>query len=356
MAKRRVITTEEEEGDLAQTSEAVAIEGEDLGRVLSELGGSSNAVVKVERIRDGKRAEFVDEFPAASFSLKELQQAYGGGEYMLHGLDAKRQFKFRRQVAIATPLQGAAAAVPAVNALDKLADVMRQGFEQQQALLREVLTARPGVPATDPVAARREILQDLALMKEIMGGGQQQTMGPDKLLEVMKLGMDVAKDAAGGGEGWEAIVSKAIDTMGPSIAEAMASRQTSVPPAAIGQPAGAPPRLPAQPAPASQQPKRGGSMKEYVGFLVERAAEESDPGLYADLILDAVPEAMLKSIKVMLDSGDPVARLALIDPRVHQHAQWFRELGAVLVEALSGDAVKPGSEAPAGDGETGGDT
>lgn len=348
MARRRVITTEEEDNDALQIGEPATIEGEDLGRVLSELGGSSNAVVKVERIRDGKRPEFIDEFPAASFSLKELQQAYGGAEYVLHGLDAKRQFKFRRTVAIATPAQGTAS-VPATSALDKLADVMRQGFEQQQILLREVLTARAGVPATDPHTARREILQDLALMKEIMGGGQQQTLGPDKLLEVMKLGMDVAKDAAGGGEGWESIVGKAIENFGPSIADAIASRQVPAPPAAISHPVGMPPRLPVQPA-AQQQPKRGGSMKGYVGFLVERAREGSDPMLYADLILDVVPEAM---IRPLLGDGDPVARLAVIDPRVQQHAQWFRELGAALLEALNSDAAQPGSETPAGDGETG---
>lgn len=350
MVKRRVITTEEEDSDLAQPGEAVTIECEDLGRVLSELGVSSNAVVKVERIREGKRAEFVDEYPAAAFSLKGLQQDHGGGEYLLHGLDAKRQFVFRRQVPVAQPLQSAVPTAPAVNALDKLADVMRQGFEQQQVLLREVLTARPGVPATDPNTARREILQDLALMKEIMGGGQQQSLGPDKLLEVMKLGMDVAKDAAGGGEGWESIVGKAIENFGPSIAEAIASRQVATPTPAINHPAGMPPRLPAQPAAAPQQPKRGSGMKDYVGFLVERAKEGSDPMLYADLILDVVPEAM---IRPLLGDGDPVARLAVIDPRVQQHAQWFRELGAALMEVLNSDAAQPGSDTPAGDGETG---
>ena len=94
-------------------------------------------------------------------------------------------------------------------------------------------------------------------------------------------------------------------------------------------------------------------MKQYVAFLVDRAVEGSDPMLYADLILDVVPEAI---IRPMLGDGDPVAKLTLIDPRVPQHAQWFRELGAALLEALNSDAAEPGSATPAGDGAPDGDT
>ena len=92
------------------------------------------------------------------------------------------------------------------------------------------------------------------------------------------------------------------------------------------------------------------NVQQALTFLVAKAKSGADPGLYADLILDNVEPAVL----ARLLSGDVVATLSQIDARVQAHAQWFRDLGAMLSEALRPDDVEPGSESTAGDGDTGG--
>jgi len=84
----------------------------------------------------------------------------------------------------------------------------------------------------------------------------------------------------------------------------------------------------------------------YVAMLVEKALEGSDPALYADLILDNVPEAMIRSVL----SGGIVAVLGAVDARVKDQAEWFEQLGVVLSEALEAQdahAVGPGGTSPA---------
>lgn len=93
------------------------------------------------------------------------------------------------------------------------------------------------------------------------------------------------------------------------------------------------------------------NVHDAVGFLIGRAAAGADPGLYADLVIDNVPESMLRHVL----AGDVVAQLSQIDPRVAQHAQWFRDLGAMLSEALRPDDAATGSSSPAANGDTGGD-
>ena len=86
---------------------------------------------------------------------------------------------------------------------------------------------------------------------------------------------------------------------------------------------------------------------QYVAMLVKKAVEDSDPALYADLILDNVPEEMIRSV---LAAGI-VPTLAAVDARVKDHAEWFESLGATLGEAMTDHAPESGGPS-APDGTT----
>ena len=104
-------------------------------------------------------------------------------------------------------------------------------------------------------------------------------------------------------------------------------------------------------------------IKKYVGMLVERAERGSDPDLYADFVLDNVPENVIKE---HLANENIIEELSKIDPRVAQHAEWFNSLRDSLVSALTedgsgadikGDATihpAPGNPNDAPDGQGGG--
>lgn len=343
---------------------------DDLARALAELGESGGGRVKVERVSDNRKLlEYVDEFDAAAFSLKELQQQYGGGEYRLTVRDAGGRYVKSGRVMIAQPRQAPGAAPAEPSGGDKLAEVMRaQGEQLQRALALMMLQQRTApASAVTPDQVRRELLQDMQLMRDLVGGGGQQ-IGADKLLEVLKLGMEIARDSEGGGD-WVSLAAKALDALGEPIKEALTQRAggspapaAAIPGRAPGRPIPAPATAGASPNPQPQQRPREGRMfgafnlQGAVAFLVAKAAAGADSTLYADLILDNLPPAQLPILQQLL-AGDVVESLAAFDPRVRQQAQWFRDLGDELRQMLQeSDAAEPGSDAggdadgnPAGD-------
>lgn len=346
--KTRTVTTEEfVDPDLAPAEEPIE---DDLAQVLGELVDSGGGSLKIER-HAGGALEFVDEWDAGAFTFKALQEQYGGGKYRLTAKDAARRFRFQRTVAVAAPR-----VVPSTEpaALDKLAEVMRAFMDQQNKILA-LLAGRQQAPGVTSDQVRSAVLSDLQAMRQIVGGDSGNST--EKLMEALKLGVELAREGAGGeSDNLVPVIGKFLDTFGQPLAEAMTARAVTPPPALAP-----PPRVTPAPAPVSpgagaspgqpgkeQKPMMNTKMREAVAFLVERAQSDADVGLYADLILDNIPESILRPI---LD-GDVVERLAALDQRVRENAEWFRDLGAVLREALA-DAAGPGSEPAAGDGGPG---
>lgn len=353
MARRNVVTEVDEDIDVDGMPE---LDEDELSMALGEMEDAGGAIVRVERLREGKRPQFAGELSAAGFSLSLLQERFGGGDYALTLLDRSRRYRKRSTVSVDAPLVSAVKDDAPLSGLEKLTQAVMASMKQQQEMIALLMSRgqATATPIIDPQVMRTQLLQDLSLMKQIVGGGQG--VGPDKLIEVLKAGMDIARDAAAGGEGdVMSVISKAVDVLGQPLADMM--RANTATPAA--QPVGmVMPVLPiaGEVSPAAkqrdnQQPKGGGmNVQQALKFLVAKASAGADPGLYADLILDNVDPEVLGRLL----SGDVVASLSKFDARVSAHAQWFRELGAMLSEALRTDDAGTGSESPPADGDAGG--
>lgn len=356
MAKRNRQTTVTDEDEDDEGTET-AFEVDELGQVLGELDSASAATIRVERMREGKRPEYVGEMSPSGFTLANLQERFGGGEYALTVLDGARRYVKRTTVAVAPPLKPASAPAAEAAGIEKLAQAITTQLQQQGQLLQLlVMQSRLGgggaaVTNQDPATMRKQLLEEMQLMKGIIGGGQ--SVGPDKVLELVMKGMEIAKETAGaGGDSWPAIAGKAIDVLGEPLAQLVQAQALA-------------PAMPSQTSPASSpaagaraiarpQPQQVNPMfKQYLSFLIGKAAADADPALYADLILDNVPEHLIRQF---LADADPVAKLAAFDARVNQHAEWFRDLGRACMELLNAHASGPGAGSPAADGDAGGDS
>jgi hypothetical protein len=316
--------------------------GDGLSAVLEQLG-EGQGIVKIDRLRpDGRRPEFVAEVSAHEFSLAEIQQRFGGGEFVVTVLDSARKYRGRKTVSIAQPVASASPA-PAAQAAPQqqpLERIFEKLAEQQQQLLA-TLAQRPQV---DEATVRARVLEELRAFREVSGAASP--IGPDKILDVLKTGVELARANAGGGDaaGWPDIVIKAIETLGPQVAELLSALKDRHAPASPRPAMGA--SVP--PVPAAPALSQGGDMnatqetqllRQYLPTLIALAADNRDPALYADLILDQVPEPILRRYL----EGDLVSRLATIDARVRQHAEWFRDLGAAVKEGFAPDAAQPGN-------------
>lgn len=356
-------------GDVSETDETAKTEmidsGDDLDAVLADLGGEQDALITVSKVnRQGKR-EIVERYHPADFDLFNLRDQFGGGEYFLTGRRGNKIAPgFPKKVILAEPREKPRQADQGGN----LAEVMREGFAQQQQQMENffklMMTNQPHTSQPDPDAVRRGVMNDIIQMKEIFGGGQQsQGIGPEKVLELLKTGMDLGKESAGGERSMLDVLTETVKTFGEPISNAIKQQQMM---AARQQPAASQPGQTAQPVTAAQtgeaQPagdpasdtedQQVQMMKMYVGHLVNEAMNGGDPYLWADVIISKVPEA---DLKVILQQMDPVDYLGNIDNRVFTYREWFAELGADLKKQLGIPDVSGPSEttkpAEPGDGE-----
>lgn len=92
----------------------------------------------------------------------------------------------------------------------------------------------------------------------------------------------------------------------------------------------------------------------YLGMLCQKAAEGSDPALYADLILDSLPFETIEQLAAL--QPDPFTALVAIHPPMAAHQEWFQQLITLVVETAGGADDPLDSAAPlvpqSGDGST----
>jgi hypothetical protein len=294
-----------------------------------ELLGGAGGSVRIERLRPGGKFEYVDEWSLEGFTLGELQKTFGGGEYLLRLRDNdKKYFKQGRVLIAELPASkkdpaALAAADPIVAALTK-----------QSELLTQLLTKLSAPPTED---LRKGLLSDLVAFKQILGdgggGGKNDFKGA---LDMVNAAMEFSKKLGGGGG-----ETTFYDVLQEFVAQAGGPVARAVESAVIAAQAKNGERVPALPVAVVQSQPEGATMQKipprYVALLVEKAIEGSDPALYADLIIDNVPEVLIVSV---LDGGI-VTVLGAIDARVPAQAQWFEQLGAVLRQALSETHAPP---------------
>ena len=92
----------------------------------------------------------------------------------------------------------------------------------------------------------------------------------------------------------------------------------------------------------------------YVNMLLQKAQQGSDPELYAEYILDNVPDHIVKE---HFTGPDVIQELIVIQPLVSEQREWFEHLRKSLIEMLS-DEDEPGQqdEALKGDNSVVGDS
>jgi hypothetical protein len=259
--------------------------------------------------------------------------------------------KKTRVFTLAAPRNAAAAAATSTTEalLTKLLEAQQRGFEQLGQAL-----ARPAAPATDP-----QQMLDLALrMAERMSGSKRDA---DPLEQVTKW-FELA-DRFRAGKDWTDLIGDGLQTLRPLVDVAV-TRLGGTPagagatPDAGGAPAaranGAPPKLE-----GSAMLKLVTYLQHQVRYLTSKARAKSSPSLYAEVLLDNLPEGVEfpQVLELLKRPGalDQLLGMLPAEDRIAAQAEraWFEELLTELagfIEAqIAGTAAPAAAAAPGGD-------
>jgi len=322
-----------------------------LSEMLASLQGATTSRITVYRVVKNQPQSYVFETDPAGFSLDDLRDKYNGGEFRLYVSKDGRLFKNMRVVVEPKQMPHLAEHMAPANGMSDVLAVMRDGFAAQAAALREAMAAsRPASPFS---------MMDIpAIITSIAGAvtalrppapppvaGESASKAIDMFMQGLQLARELREDSGPVDNSIGGMLRDVLKS--PIVAAAVQSAaQTQQPqqpprlpnPAAQPNPAQVSHAKPAAPQPTAQPENQ--VLTYYLGFLVGKAKTGADPSLYAELVLDNVPDAQLTP---MLQRGDAlIDDLIGLHPPVGEHREWFVALLKEVNELLEPVDEEPG--------------
>ena len=320
----------------AQTVVEEADQPDELDGLLAELGGDDNAIVTVSKKNSRGGREIVDRYHPRDLDLMAIRDLYGGGEYVLTARRDNRFVKgFPRHVTVAErktpPGEHGGIGNSAIDRLASMIEANNRNHQESMQKITELVLSQ-----NNSSGSRKELLEEMQLIQALVGGNKNQGMSPDKMLELIQQGMSMGEQLAGKESGMFDVLKTALESFGKPLGEAAMMHMQNT---AAGQPGNQVRQIPAgQPGQEAitqqQQPPPQGEnkmMKMYVGMLIGKAAADSHPGLWAEVIIDNIPNDQLEGILNQTDAG---TYLANIDNRVINYPEWFASLDHELRNLL----------------------
>lgn len=343
-------------GDDAGAADARDVEPLDaaIARVLAELGGSADASINVYAIRPGSRSgEFVDSFPADAFAgeasfLKRIRDEFGAGEYRIQLRDGTR-FLVNRLVRIA-PARERSRADESAGVVAALAAVLEQQAKRTEDLIRSLAAARQP-DSEDAVLARLKAMREI--FGPIGGGARSGADSIEIFLRGLTLGRTLEPQS---GAGTSDVLLETVKTLGPALVRAVEQNDQRIAGTQAGALASSSARVAPDRPPAIRHANSGAvpaedsvspAVRKLLEQLVDAAAREADPDLYAALMLDQLD---VGSVRQLFAAGDPVVLLGNLEPRVLEHREWFNDLRTSLQELIADETASPVNGAAPGPG------
>lgn len=315
-----------------------------LSEMLASLQGATTSRITVYRVVKNQPQSYVFECDPASFSLDDLRDKYNGGEFRLYVTKDGRLFKNMRVVVEPKQMpHHAEHMAPASGMADVLA-VMRDGFAAQAAALREAMAAARPAPSPFSMMDIPAIITSIAgavtaLRPAVAPAPTESTSKAiDMFMQGLQLARELRDDASPpdnsiGGMLRDVLKSPIVAAAVQSAAQTQAQPQ----PARLPNPAAATPQ-PAQVShakPVATPTEESQVLSYYLGMLVNKAKAGADPSLYADLVLDNVPDEQLLA---WLKRGDNlIDDFIASNPAVAEHRDWFVSLIQSVHEAVASE-------------------
>lgn len=379
-----------EEGDYVQTqtAEDITLQQADaddqINSIFSEVGADKNETTyyfQVWRIlKDKADMAFLFKGTPADLPIMErLRDEYEGGKFHIQIYRNKKRYK-RLTVSVEAPKK----AVVSQQIKNDMAEMLRvMGTQQQEnfAMLKDTVLQMVGKPST-PQPSQMEMMTGMMMLMKSMKDfvsppSATPVFDPEKMFDMFLRGIEMGRETGGSSETGLMDIAKEL-IKSPLLGELAKAGHTQAPPPLPRAPRIGPqpmpsmgserpvtlnpvqtrhvgpvppltpsdserplsPKPPQSPtaAPLFEEPVMSNDvLKYYLDILIQKSGQDSDPVLYAELILDSVPLEIIENI-IMRD--DLIDYASSFDSRIKAHENWFLELRDHIRAALT----DPGEE------------
>lgn len=301
-----------------------------LSNMLAELRGSENSSGSIYRQPlHGKKLEFifsfmVDEYDSLGKLCEKIQYDYGGGTYRIQ-VRKDGRLVINRPVLIASPIIKKDR--DNNDSIKVIADLIKEQNTEFKNIFMMLMTKMGGNQSQiNPLEMQKSMMDSMVQMKTFLSDGQP-VQNTDSQIDFVLKGIELAKELnhTQGESNTTDVMLELLKTFGKPIADI--TSKLSATNKANSQLPGPSPKHESAP---DSQPKgdltmldSGVASKLYLNYLIAQAKKDSDPALYADLIIDNMP---INDIRNFINNPDALGQLTRIDDRVGLYQDWFAKL------------------------------
>ena len=333
-------TQEEVEPERSLSSEETEYQA--LETVMADLAGAQGAKITVYRLVKNSPMVFLFDCQPDSFSLNDLRDRFNGGSFRLYISRDGKLWK-NKTISVEAPIKPASDLASGAD----LVIAMREGFERQGQIMRDILMTRPLGPPAAPVTPAVDFPSLIQSMSQLMG--QMRPSVPvaapsapapsmETMLNLVLKGIEIGREVSSAATDDGGIIGVVRDLIKSPILEqalrsAVPSTATAIAPTspvALIDPTT--PVAPIAPRPATQPVQTNGAdnmntkemwIRAQLHFLVNKAEKDSDPELYAAYIVDNLP---LDDVIAFIDRPDALEQMISLNPKVGDYRSWFESL------------------------------
>ena len=315
----------------------------ELDQITSEFDKDKNDVelkIKLHRVleRKGEREWLFDILPAELPIMDRVKEEYGGGKYQASVFKNGKLFrKFTFNIAVPrvnTIMKNSTTEINSV--LSALAAQQAQQFSQLKELM---VTAKPA-PAFNMMEMMTGMVTLMVQMKNLMPQPiQHESNSMEYLLKGMEVMRELGSSASNNDKDTNLLDIVRDLIKSPLLGKALEGISAPVPSEKISTPTPGQSQL-NPPEMSNNSTVQGNNnmnpiVKGYINQLIKKAAQNSDPELYAAFILDNVPETVVKQY---LLRDDLMSIITAINPEASKYANWFAELKNSITQILTEQA------------------
>jgi len=295
----------------------------------------------------GGRPTYIDDISPEQFDFKTLKTMFGGGKFQVKwdnedGSISKGDFD------IAGPYINFDTQ-PEQERILEPAQVQQPMMQPTQVQPSQNITPMDMLRMIQE--ARREAREEMRSMLELMRPQQQSPDVTKQVFEIVEKIAPMMASGDGGGSPWMMALAqfkepilKIVDSVHVAL-----TRQP-VPPS------GPPPQVHAAVNPPAQPTEDDMMMlliRQYLPVFVNAARNNGNPDIYADMVLEQIPESMYPKLVTWLQSPSWFADIIKIEKNIEFQAGWWNLLKTSLLEGIKEHAAS--NLQPASDSEHGQD-
>lgn len=355
-----VVEDEEEGRTLLETGAGTVLDDSAVETAMAALdelrtvGGDDVFTWTVYKVssKPGEKGGYCARYSSGELSLDTIRETFGGGRYRIRGTDQFNKWvtgASRTVEVIELPKPPAGPAPPAFGDIAEILKAIKPSGDGNADMLKLVIAMMDSNAKMFSAMMERKsegssLNDTLALIKATREDKGSATDAVKLLMQGLELGQKL-----GGGEtGLMDIAVKGLDMIQPLIAAQANAPAAPKPAPAIAAPAT--PNAPPTPVPSAPTPEvnpmleKLNWLRHQTRALVYQAARNSDPALYAALLLDNLPGFITEEeLYERISAEDALVQLASLVPQVAQHEAWFTRFRAAVLEQFTDEDEESGA-------------